>query len=152
MKIVYHSWHGGHAASVVAAVHLGMLPESGRPSRQEVLSAPYFGRLGRHDRGFLFSCGHVDGGHEVFVADWGRDSTLMVNAVRSAAQLTGENPGEFVLIECARANSYWWHILAYIVRVFGGSGRYRDFVAQTLLRHYPRLVQAARTGRDKTPS
>ncbi|MGE5550951.1 MAG: DUF3189 family protein [Bacteroidota bacterium] len=152
MKIIYHCCHGGCAASVAAAVHLGMLPESGRPRGQDILSAPYFGHLDRHDLGFLFPCGQAGGADEVFVAGWSCDASIMVNAAQAAVRLAGADPGGFVTIDCSHAYNRCLYLLAHVVRFLCGARARRRFLAQTMLRRYPRLVRAAQAGRDRISS
>lgn len=77
MIYVYHDFGGTHTTALAAAYHLKILNNTGEiPSKDEILSVPYFNKLNKKDAGRFIFHGKDDEGNIVYTL--GRRSSKLV--------------------------------------------------------------------------
>ncbi|ATW24108.1 DUF3189 family protein [Candidatus Formimonas warabiya] len=67
MKIIYCCYGGSHSSVTAAAIHLGMLPGTRRPTFQELLSVPFYEQQKAKDHGYFRFMGFDEYRNEVYI-------------------------------------------------------------------------------------
>ncbi len=77
MIFIYNCYGGTHTSSLASEIHLKRLPEDRKPTRDEILNAKYFNKLGYQDMRKLIFRGVDDEGNKVFTLGRGMTKTLV---------------------------------------------------------------------------
>lgn len=71
MKIIYSCYGGAHSSIVASAIHMGYLPTDRIPSKEEILSTPYYDQSPKEFRGTPIYMGKDEKLREVYVVGLG---------------------------------------------------------------------------------
>lgn len=77
MIFIYNCYGGTHTSSLASEIHLKRLPEDRKPTREEILNAKYFNKLGYQDMRKLIFRGIDEEGNKVFTLGRGMVKTLI---------------------------------------------------------------------------
>ena len=99
MYIVYHCVGGTHSSAISAAIHLGILPIDRTPSKEEILSIPYFDTLTKQDQGKIILRGLDEFNNKVFTLSRQFNPQLVTNAVQDAFELGGGSSHDLILVD-----------------------------------------------------
>ncbi|HHT63376.1 MAG: DUF3189 family protein [Bacillota bacterium] len=99
MKIIYCCYGGSHSSVTAAAIHLGMLPLTRKPTGKELLSIPYFDRQINKDHGYFRFMGRDEYGNEVYIIGKHNLGKYFENILRQIAQIYGIDQSQTVIID-----------------------------------------------------
>ena len=77
MIFIYNCYGGTHTSTLASEIHLMRLPEDRKPTRDEILNAKYFNKLGYQDMRKLIFRGVDEEGNKVFTLGRGMAKTLI---------------------------------------------------------------------------
>lgn len=77
MIYIYNCYGGTHSSSLASEIHLKRLPVDRKPTKEEILNARYFNKLGYQDMRKLILRGTDDEGNKVFTLGRGTTKTLI---------------------------------------------------------------------------
>lgn len=81
MIYIYNCYGGTHSSSLASAIHLGLLPDDRIPSKEEILSLPYFNKLTRKDMGKIIFRGTDNEGCSVYSVGRGTSRILIPSLI-----------------------------------------------------------------------
>lgn len=67
MYIIYHCFGGAHSSVTAAAIHLGWLPSSKKPTFEELMQIPYFEVQINEDHGVFRYMGEDEKSNKIFI-------------------------------------------------------------------------------------
>ncbi|WP_040985199.1 DUF3189 family protein [Oceanobacillus jeddahense] len=89
MIYIYNDYGGTHTTSLAAAYHLNKLPLNRKLTKEEILHAPYFNQLTKHDLGKLIYHGIDEEGNPVYTIGR-RNNKFVVPAIQEFATILQE--------------------------------------------------------------
>lgn len=98
MNIIYHCVGGTHSSAIAAAIHLDHLPKNRKPSKQEILSVPYFDSLNKEDQGKILFRGKDSVNNSIFTLSRQFVPQLVLPAIKDAWELAGGMREDLLLV------------------------------------------------------
>jgi hypothetical protein len=98
MNIIYHCVGGTHSSAMAAAIHLGHLPSDRQPTKEEILSLPYFDTLTRAEHGRIMFRGIDEYGNKVYTLSRQFSPNLVIPAIKDAWELAGGDKDDLLLV------------------------------------------------------
>ena len=144
MKIVYHCFGGAHASPTAAAIHLGILPQDRWSGMKELLRTPHFDQLTGPEHGKLIKAGVDPMGHEVYFLARRNNPRLVINLIKEFTRLKGENPDEYLFVNCMQTFNLLMVVGGYSSRALGWINVGRPVVALGTVFSYTILVSIVR--------
>lgn len=77
MIFIYNCYGGTHTSSLATEIHLKRLPDDRKPTKEEILNAKFFNKLGYQDMRKLIFRGVDDEGNRVYTLGRGTTKTLI---------------------------------------------------------------------------
>lgn len=71
MKIIYTCYGGAHSSIVASAIHMGYLPKDRTPTKEEILSIPYYDQSPKESRGTPIYIGTDEKLRKIYVVGMG---------------------------------------------------------------------------------
>lgn len=141
MKLIYCCYGGAHSSPVAAAIHLGWLPETERPSPEQILALPRFDRVSSDEFGVPEQMGVDEDGHEVYVMGRGDRPEVVERAVLSGVRLAGSDPSQVVFVSTLECVNLAMRIGGFLSRTAGLPRWGRPIVLWGTCRAYADLVK-----------
>lgn len=98
MNIIYHCVGGSHSSVLAASIHLGLLPIDRKPTKEDILSIPFFDTLSRQEQGKILLRGIDEKGNKVFTLSRQFAPRLVLPAVKDAYQLGGGQLSDLLIV------------------------------------------------------
>ncbi len=99
MKIIYCCYGGSHSSVTAAAIHLGMLPITKKPTSRELLSVPYYEQQKGQEHGTLRFMGNDEYGNQVYIVGKHNLGHLFEDIIRQFATAFRISQGDFVIVD-----------------------------------------------------
>lgn len=77
MIYIYNCYGGTHTSSLASEIHLKQLPADRKPTKEEILGAKYFNKLGYKDMGKIIFRGVDDEGSKVYTLGRGMSKAMV---------------------------------------------------------------------------
>lgn len=98
MNIIYHCVGGAHSSVLAASIHLGLLPADRKPTKEDILSIPFFDTLSKQEQGKILLRGIDESGNKVFTLSRQFVPRLLLPAIKDAYQLGGGQLSDLLLV------------------------------------------------------
>lgn len=118
MIIIYHCYGGSHSSVIAAALHLGWLSKTQKPSFEDMLALPYFDKTTDDDFGTIHYMGVDEYGNEVYVLgkkSMGDRCTKIMNGI---AHIMGKEK-ELLAVNCMTRVNWMMKIGGFASRRMG---------------------------------
>ncbi|NLO88547.1 MAG: DUF3189 family protein [Firmicutes bacterium] len=125
---------------MAAAVHVGLLAPHPCPSRQVLMSLPYFDTQKSADHGILQFVGTDQAGNVVCSVGLQTAADTVIKALANLMAIAGAGGREIVFIDTLPAVNLWMKIGGICSRVFGLKAIGRPLVVFGVKRAFPSLV------------
>lgn len=123
-----------------AALHVGLLPKTQKPSKQVLLSLPYFDTQKSDDHGILQFVGNC-GEDLVFSVGMETEADHVIKALKNLFALANEDMGQVKFIKTMPVVNRWMKMGGVASRVFGLKGIGRPLVTYGLSLAFADIVQ-----------
>ncbi|WIV10730.1 DUF3189 family protein [Proteiniborus sp. MB09-C3] len=98
MNIIYHCVGGSHSSVLAAAIHLGLLPDDRKPTKEDILGISFFDTLSKQEQGKILLRGLDENGNKVFTLSRQFAPHLVLPAIEDAYQLGGGQLSDLLLV------------------------------------------------------
>lgn len=99
MKIIYCCYGGSHSSVTAAAIHLGLLPLTRKPTGSELLSVPYYDMQTAKDHGCFRHMGNDEYGNQVYIIGKHNLGKHFEAIMRQVAEAFGLAQEDFVMVD-----------------------------------------------------
>jgi len=127
-----------------AAFHVGLLKADHPPTRQVLLSLPYFDTQKSHDHGILQFVGNDDEGNLVFSVGLETAAAPVIKALRSLVAVSEKNCLKMIFIGTMPTVNIWMKLGGVCSRLFGLKGIGRPLVTYGTRLAFPDIVKLVR--------
>ena len=138
--LIYHCYGGSHSSVTAAAIHVGLLSPMDKPTRQVLLSMPYFDTQKAGDHGLL----QFVGTHKkdlVFSVGMETSAKPVITALRNLISIAGLDIGRVKFIDTMPAVNLWMKIGGLTSRALGLKGIGRPLVTYGTRLAYHNIAQ-----------
>ena len=149
MKIIYNCYGGAHSSVTAAAIHLQMLPETKRPSSEELLNLPYFDAQVGKDHGRIRFIGFDSIGNEIYITGKKNLGLYYEKIMYNLLSLGGNKREKFVFINTMPYVNIWMVIGGYLSRRLGWKALGRPIVMYGTKQAYWKFVHLINLVKDK---
>lgn len=141
MKVIYYCYGSAHSSVVAASLHVGLIPRDRPPTKQEILSLPYFDKTDSKDIGKCFYVGRDEGGNEVFILGMGSTREVVKRAIVSVLALYGIPRDDLLFVDALPEIGVLAKMGGLLSRRLGLVGLGRPLSVLGVQRHYPNLLR-----------
>ncbi len=100
MKIVFYCYGGAHASQTAAALYLGSIPPENPPPLTIFQQITYFDRITQAEHGQLKYIGTDNFNNQIYTLACRHSVKTITNLIKAFSILSGENPGEYLYVNC----------------------------------------------------
>lgn len=141
MNIVYHCVGGTHSSAIAAAIHLEQLPKYQKPSKQEILSVPYFDSLNKEDQGKILFRGKDSLNNSIFTLSRQFVPQLVLPAIKDAWELAGGKLEDLMLVNTMPSVNTLMRIGGFSSRRLGLASIGRPIVTLGVINAYEDILK-----------
>ncbi|MDP3486859.1 MAG: DUF3189 family protein [Bacillota bacterium] len=154
MEIIYCCYAGAHTSITAAALHVGLLDPSAKPTLSDILALPNFDTTSQGQIGRVFKFGVDQLGNNVYVAALGPARQATLSALKLMLQESGVRKQETLIVNALSCVSLGVRVGGFLSRRLGFVGIGRPMCAQGIVRHFEcfeKLVVEARQASHNNP-
>lgn len=140
MKVIYHCFGGSHSSVTAAAIHLGILTETQRPTITSLLEIPYYDGQISSDHGIIRFMGKDVHGNQVYILGRRNSNIVTQNCLNGIAQLFGITPDELLLVDVMPYVNWMMMVGGYLSRRMGWVRIGRPIVVMGTIISFPKMV------------
>lgn len=145
---IYHCYGGSHSSVTAAAVHVGLLDPGSLPTKQVLLSLPYFDTQKSDDHGVLQYLGEDEEGNLVFSVGLETSAKQIIAALSNLLAITKAQGPRLIFVPTMPAVNRWMKLGGVCSRVLGLKGIGRPLLAYGTRQAYPEIVKLAHRAKD----
>ncbi len=119
MKVIYHCFGSAHSSVIASAIHTGLLPVDRIPSKEEILTLPYYDQTQREQIGNPFYVGRDEFGSEVYILGLANHKDVGVRAILSILKIYNIPSNQLVIADSLKEINTLTRIGGFMSRRLG---------------------------------
>lgn len=145
VMVFYHCYGSAHSSVVASAIHLGLLPATGRPTPAAIAAVPHYDQTTTDMIGTPFRVGVDDEGHVIYIVGMIRGMRVIRRAIRCLMNIFGLPQERLLFVNCLPLVNLQMRIGGFLSRQLGLVSLGRPLTISGVLASYNRfLAEVAR--------
>lgn len=99
MKIIYCCFGGSHSSVTAAAIHVGLISSTHKPTGKELLAVPYYDIQVGKDHGYFRYMGKDEYGNQVYITGKHNLGKNFESIIRQIADIFGLEQKDYVIVD-----------------------------------------------------